>query len=194
MPPTPMEIRVAVRRQRFCRQKKTRQQHHLKLMSQKSPVQNPRNETDENEMAAFAAVPMNDELIGVESLRGQLARLMYGPQPQLPEEPIESSLPFIPWKIRMVEDQTNHSNNTTDNHTKNPSERTASSHKEAKESANSLVSFPAFSYLDLRRIQNLSFADTQAVKAQQELDDGNIAEARINNGLCNWGDRQAIIL
>ena len=71
-----MEIRVAVRRQRFCRQNRKKyscQQHHLKLMSQRSPVQNPRNETDENEMAAFAAVPMNDELIGVESLRGQLA-------------------------------------------------------------------------------------------------------------------------
>jgi len=147
-------------------------------MSQKSPVQNPRNETDENEMAAFAAVPMNDELIGVESLRGQLTRLMYGPQPQLPEEPIESSLPFIPWKIRMVEDQPNRSNNTTDNHTKTSSETTTSSHNEANDDTNSLVSFPTFSYLDLRRIQNLSFADTQAVKAQQELDDGNIAEAR----------------
>jgi tetratricopeptide (TPR) repeat protein len=148
------------------------------------------DETAAAVVAAAAAASTTGEIRfkDDDSFREDLTRLLYQPWPRS-EEAIESSLSVIPWKILIVQETTS---TTTDNH-KKPSEATAtietasSSAKSATNTkpslslsslAESKVSFPSISYLDLRRKQNLCFADDQCSKAQQNLDKGSPSTAR----------------
>lgn len=98
-----------------------------------------------NEIGASADLTLDGE-----SFRKDLSRLLYRPQPRL-DENIESSLSIIPWKLRLLQDETSSSATAPND---------SGDSKEAK-----ALSFPSASYLDLRRHQNLKFADDQCSKA-----------------------------
>ena len=105
-----------------------------------------RNTENDSERGASASTSGG----GGESLRSELSRLLYRPLPTSQSERLtndELPLSALPWKIdcKMPE--------TTDN-----SSGTKNS-----------VHFPDVSYLDLRRLQNTSYADSQCIKAQAEL-------------------------
>ena len=80
-----------------------------------------------------------------EAFRKDLSRLLYRPRPRL-DENIESSLSVIPWTIRLL------------------CRNSAVPSKESDDAKPRTIVFPSPSYLDLRRQQNIKFADEQAAK------------------------------
>ena len=105
-----------------------------------------RNTENDSERGASASTSGG----GGESLRSELSRLLYRPLPVSQSERLttdEFPLSVLPWKIdcKMLK--------TTDN---------------SSGTKNSLH-FPDVSYLDLRRLQNTSYADSQCTKAKAEL-------------------------
>jgi tetratricopeptide (TPR) repeat protein len=148
-----------------------------------------KNGSDETAAAAAAAAsttPGEDRLVDDASFREDITRLLYRPWPHS-EEAIESSLSVIPWKILLRQDTSSSSSTNR----KPPAEVTRTTSSFIKTANNtkpsptalsplpaSKVSFPSISYLDLRRKQNLCFADDQCSKAQQNLDKGSSSAAR----------------
>mmetsp|Transcript_22260 Transcript_22260/g.55126 ORF Transcript_22260/g.55126 Transcript_22260/m.55126 type:complete len:317 (+) Transcript_22260:254-1204(+) len=100
-----------------------------------------------------ASAERKDLTLDSESFRQDLSRLLYRPQPRL-EEAIESSLSVIPWEL-CLKDETSSS----------ALQAAAAVSNDSKPAANQALSFPSTSYLDLRRHQNLKFADDQCSKA-----------------------------
>lgn len=150
------------------------------------PRQN-RDDKNGSDETAAAATPGEIRFMDDTSFSEDLTRILYQPWPRS-EEAIESSLSVIPWKILLLQETTS---TTTCNH-KTSSEEATTASSSAKTADNTKlspsialsplaaleVSFPSISYLDLRRKQNLCFADDQCSKAQQNLDKGSPSAAR----------------
>ena len=101
-----------------------------------------------------ASAERKDLTLDSESFRKDLSLLLYRPQQPRLDEAIESSLSVIPWNL-CLED-----------------ESSSSAFQQAEPLSNfskpttiQALSFPSASYLDLRRNQNLKFADDQSSKA-----------------------------
>ncbi len=113
---------------------------------EKPPGRNTENGSEREASASFPPTTNG----GGESLRSELSRLLYRPLPVSQSEKLrtdESSLSVLPWKIDCKMPKTIDSSGTRKS-----------------------LHFPAVSYLDLRRLQNTSYADSQCIKAQAELE------------------------
>ena len=139
---------------------------------EETPVQNRGNENSSERVVSTSSGKNPPFPTVGDSFRDELSRLLYKPLPRS-NEVTGSSLSVIPWKIVLIQETPTSSSdfNLKSLAAKVPPPTLPGTEKKSTDSKVS-PSLPSASYLDLRRKQNLCFADAQCSKAHDELENG----------------------